>query len=263
MVRPIPELYTSQIVTDLVKMGSNLQPIASSSTWKGRAVGAGESFIRKFNQIIDLFKTGKWGVEKQAMVKLTKTLHQITGMTDKVSKDLASRSPGLIETDRAMRGQLVDRLRMMNEILSIAIVKSEKPEQYEGLKKEFQEAINKNNRIIEEENKIIPNIQSAGTAGQAAAVRGREKLTEKRAAELNQTERPEAGKISEQTKRSLDEKLRRKHEVEVPYGMSRTEGFKKTEASPEEGLQHPTKSRPAGPAGRRQPTKKPKAAGEV
>jgi hypothetical protein len=286
MAKVVPQFVA--LPPELLEISRNLIPIQKSTTWKGRVVDVGEGIRRKFNQFINVFKTGRWSVENQSLVKLTRDLKKIVQTSDKVSNELLNLGPGGIEADYTMRDQLKYRLFNMQEAVNIAITHSKDPQKFKNLKKELERADQANEFFLRREkvqlegepvvkketfgltkeeakHKMLREkkgeaglvkrkavFEEIAKKGPAAAKRA---ATESRAAELSKTQRTKPGKISAERKKILEEKLRRKHEVEVPL-LSKKAGETRFEQMERYPLYHPTRERPKGPAGRRPPTKK-------
>jgi hypothetical protein len=211
---PIHKYSEPETMKELIQKAQDLMPLPEVKSWKGRGIHIGESIRRKFNQLINLFKTGSWSVDRQTMSKLSKDLHELSDMVSKDSDILEKKGPALLKTQLEMRQQIDSRLVLMREVLYTAEEHSKKPEQFAELKREFDSAISINKKTIREAASLLPQQIKIGTAAkQAARSTGR----------LNERRPHKGGKISEQTKKTLDAKLKRKHKVEVPFMKAKVE----------------------------------------
>ncbi len=112
-----------KIDQDLAVLNNQLtSPIVVARNWKGRFINFGQSITNKYNQIGNLFRTGKWSVEKQAIVifekdlkETIKLINQNTPKSDHFYGTNISQKKTALENNQKIRKDFENRLESIHE----------------------------------------------------------------------------------------------------------------------------------------------------
>jgi hypothetical protein len=175
----MPPISTDKTLKNFIDSEHRLMPIEKLVGWKGYAVNASESIRQKFNQIIELFKTGKWTVEDQERVKIKRNFKEIKKITQDWSKALheTSARPDVIKYDVQMRQILDTRLNQMKDILIIALRNKPQDAKLNNLKDVVETEIKINRGVLNGEGKVLNQIKESKSVFEEAAAKARNKAT--------------------------------------------------------------------------------------